>query len=59
MLLRRVTIPDYPFKPKPVRRRYVEFDPCAHDTESHGSAAKGTPKMDSSVKRYPLGVTSR
>jgi hypothetical protein len=39
MLLRRVTIPDYPFKPKPVRRRYVEFDPGAHDTESHGSAA--------------------
>ena len=59
MLLRRVTIPDYPFKPKPVRRRYVEFDPCAHDTESHGSAAQGTPKMDSSVKRYPLAGSKR
>ena len=55
MLLRRIPIPDYPFKPKPVRRRYVEFDPGAHDTQSHGSAAQGTPKMDSSVRRYPLG----
>jgi len=56
MLLRRIPIPDYPFKPKPVRRRYVEFDPGAHDTQSHGSAAQGIPKMDSSVRRYPLAI---
>ncbi|NJC10174.1 hypothetical protein GGQ62_003227 [Polymorphobacter fuscus] len=41
MLLRSIPIINNPLKPKPVRRRYVEFDPGSHDPESHGQATLG------------------
>jgi hypothetical protein len=45
MLLLSIPILDHPFKPKPVRRRYAEFDPGAHNPESDGPEAMGILKQ--------------